>query len=242
MTAEYKVNGDVAVITLKNPPVNGLSYATRLGISQGLDKAIDDPAVKAVVITGEGKAFCGGADITEFGTANAGKQPGLHPVMRAIELFPKPVVAAIHTVVMGGGLELALSCHYRVVAPGTQVALPEVKLGLLPGAGGTQRLPRVLGVETAVNMIVNGSIVPSEMLAKAPGQKLFDKLTASRESLMDEATAFAREAAAKSGPYPMVRDLPAAVGGHDRDVTWGKNMIVFSGKALRINRGMLTNP
>ena len=208
MTAEYKVNGDVAVITLKNPPVNGLSYATRLGISQGLDKAIDDPAVKAVVITGEGKAFCGGADITEFGTANSGKQPGLHPIMRAIELFPKPVVAAIHTVVMGGGLELALSCHYRVVAPGTQVALPEVKLGLLPGAGGTQRLPRVLGIEAAVNMIVNGSIVPSEVLAKAPGQKLFDKLSASAATLMDEASAFAREAAAKPGPYPMVRDLP----------------------------------
>ncbi len=210
MTAEYKVSGDVAVITLKNPPVNGLSHATRLGISQGLDQAVEDPAVKAIVITGAGKAFCGGADITEFGTANSGKAPGLHPVMRAIETCTKPVVAAIHTVVMGGGLELALSCHYRVVAPGTLVALPEVKLGLLPGAGGTQRLPRVLGVEAAVNMIVSGEAVKSEVLFKAPGQKLFDKLTASAESLMDEALAFAREAAAKPGPYPMVRDLKCA--------------------------------
>jgi 3-hydroxyacyl-CoA dehydrogenase len=97
-----------------------------------------------------------------------------------VENSPKPVVAAIHSVCMGGGLELALGCHYRVAAPGTSVALPEVKLGLIPGAGGTQRLPRVLGVETALNMIVSGEPVKSEMLAALPGQKLFDKMAARR--------------------------------------------------------------
>lgn len=207
MTAEYKVNGDVAVITLKNPPVNGLGYATRLGISQGLDKAIDDPQVVAIVIIGEGKAFSGGADITEFGTANVARAPHLRALIEGLEKSPKPVLAAMHQVAMGGGLELALGCHYRVVAPGTQIALPEVKLGLLPGAGGTQRLPRVLGVETALNMIVSGTSVKSEMLAQAPGQKLFDKLAASADSLLDEAIAFAKEVASK-GELPLVRQLP----------------------------------
>src|SRR5438105_10342168 len=167
---------------MNNPPVNGLGHATRVGITQGLDKANADPAVKAIVITGAGKAFSGGADIKEFGTPRAGMEPNLMSVILAIENSPKPVVAAVHSVVMGGGLELALGCHYRVAAPGTQVALPEVKLGLLPGAGGTQRLPRVLGVETAVNMIVSGEAVPSEMLAQLPGQKLFDKMASSAQS------------------------------------------------------------
>src|SRR4051812_40582582 len=161
---------------MNNPPVNGLGLATRIGIASGLERANADPAVKAIVLTGAGKAFSGGADIKEFGSPKAMTEPNLLSVIAAVESSSKPVVAAIHSVCMGGGLELALGCHYRLVSPGTQVALPEVKLGLIPGAGGTQRLPRVLGVETALNMIVSGEPVKSEMLAAAPGQKLFDKL------------------------------------------------------------------
>ena len=211
MTAEYKVHGDIAVITLNNPPVNGLGFATRQGIVQGLEQAGADAQVKAIVITGAGKAFSGGADIKEFGSPKALQEPNLLSVIGAVENSSKPVVAAIHTVCMGGGLELALGAHYRIAAPGTQVALPEVKLGLIPGAGGTQRLPRVLGVETALNMIVSGEPVKSEMLAAVPGQKLFDKLAASAESLADEALALAREVAAKhadGSAFPLVRNLP----------------------------------
>ncbi|MDP3310458.1 MAG: enoyl-CoA hydratase/isomerase family protein, partial [Polaromonas sp.] len=156
MTAKYEVHGSVAVITLDNPPVNGLGHATRLGITDGLQKANADAAVKSIVLAGAGKAFSGGADIKEFGTPKALAEPNLLSVILAVENSSKPVVAAVHTVCMGGGLELALGCHYRIAAPGTNVALPEVKLGLIPGAGGTQRLPRVLGVEPALNMIVSG--------------------------------------------------------------------------------------
>ena len=141
MTAEYKVHGDVAVITLNNPPVNGLGYSTRIGITDALAQANADAAVKAIVLTGAGKAFSGGADIREFGSPKATQEPNLLSVIEALENSGKPVVAAIHTVCMGGGLELALGCHYRIAAPGCNVALPEVKLGLIPGAGGTQRLP-----------------------------------------------------------------------------------------------------
>jgi 3-hydroxyacyl-CoA dehydrogenase len=175
MTAEYKVHGDVAVITMNNPPVNGLGHATRVGLTDGLAKANADASVKAVVITGAGKAYSGGADIKEFGSPKALAEPNLLSVILAIENSSKPVVAAVHSIAMGGGLELALGCHYRIAAPGTNVALPEVKLGLIPGAGGTQRLPRVLGVETALNMILSGEPVKSELLAQLPGQKLFDK-------------------------------------------------------------------
>ncbi|MFM1980397.1 MAG: hypothetical protein RLZ68_1662, partial [Pseudomonadota bacterium] len=178
MTAHYQAHGDIAVITLDNPPVNGLGLATRQGITDGLALANADTAVKAIVITGAGKAFSGGADIKEFGSPKALQEPNLLSVILAIENSAKPVVAALHTVAMGGGLELALGCHYRIAAPGTNIALPEVKLGLIPGAGGTQRLPRALGVEPALNMIVSGEPVKSEMLAMVPGQKLFDKLSA----------------------------------------------------------------
>lgn len=211
MTAEYKVHGSVAVITLDNPPVNGLGYETRKGITDGLERANADAAVTAIVITGAGKAFSGGADIREFGTPKALQEPNLLSVILAVERSDKPVVAAVHSVCMGGGLELALGCHYRIAAPGCNVALPEVKLGLIPGAGGTQRLPRVLGVEPALNMIVSGEPVKSEMLAQLPGQKLFDKLAASPESLAAEALAFATELGARhadGSPLPLVRNLP----------------------------------
>ncbi len=209
MTAHYKVHGDLAVITLDNPPVNGLGYSTRLGITQGLEQAMADSAVVAVVITGAGGAFSGGADIREFGSPKAMQEPNLGSVIRMIENATKPVVAAIHSVAMGGGLELALGCHYRIAAPGASIALPEVKLGLLPGAGGTQRLPRVLGVEPAVNMVVSGEAIKSEMLAMLPGQKLFDKMAKSADTLAQEAMDLAHSVAA-TRPLPLVRNLPCS--------------------------------
>ena len=209
MTAHYKVHGDLAVITLDNPPVNGLGYSTRLGITQGLEQAMADSAVVAVIITGAGGAFSGGADIREFGSPKAMQEPNLGSVIRMIENATKPVVAAIHSVAMGGGLELALGCHYRIAAPGASIALPEVKLGLLPGAGGTQRLPRVLGVEPAVNMVVSGEAIKSEMLAMLPGQKLFDKMAKSADTLAQEAMDLAHAVAA-TRPLPLVRNLPCS--------------------------------
>jgi len=226
MTAEYKVLGEVAVITLANPPVNGLGFATRVGITDGLAKALADDAVTSIVITGAGKAFSGGADIKEFGTPKALQDPNLLSVILALEASTKPIVAAIHSVCMGGGLELALGCHYRVVAPGTSIALPEVKLGLLPGAGGTQRLPRVLGVETALNMIVSGEAVKSEMLAGLPGQKLIDQLAGSAESLFDEAVIYAKSVAGKTGDaLPLVRNLPCKHPQGDAYFQFARNMV-----------------
>ena len=204
MSASYEVRGAIAVITLNNPPVNGLGYETRKAVAEAVEKAEDDAAVKAIVITGAGKAFSGGADIKEFGSPKALAEPNLLSLIARVEGASKPVVAAIHTVCMGGGLELALGCHYRVASPGAQIALPEVKLGILPGAGGTQRLPRAIGVEAALNMIVSGEPVKSELLAQIPGQKLFDRVI--EGDLLDGALAFANEIAA-ARPLTMVRDL-----------------------------------
>lgn len=224
MSAEYKVHGDVAVITLNNPPVNGLGYETRKAVTEALAQANADNKVKAIVITGAGKAFSGGADIKEFGTPKALQEPNLLSVILAVENSAKPVVAAMHSVAMGGGLELPLGCHYRIAAPGCKVALPEVKLGLIPGAGGTQRLPRALGVEPALNMIVSGEPVASEMLFMVPGQKLFDKLAKSNETLLDEAIALAQEKA-DVRPLPLVRNLPAKHPLGDAYFQFARNMV-----------------
>ena len=224
MTTHYEVHGTVALITLSNPPVNGLGHSTRLSITENLQKANADASIKSIVITGAGKAFSGGADIKEFGTAKAMAEPNLHSVILMVENSSKPVVAAIHSVCMGGGLELALGCHYRIAAPGCSVALPEVKLGLLPGAGGTQRLPRVLGVEPALNMIVSGESVKSDLLAKIPGQKLFDKMAESAESLADEALAFA-QFIADTRPIPLVRNLPCKHANGDAYFQFARNMV-----------------
>ncbi len=229
MTAEYKAHGDVAVITLNNPPVNGLGLATRTAFVAALSKAQLDSKIKAIVVTGAGKAFSGGADIKEFGSPKSLQEPNLLSLILACENSPKVIVAAVHTTCMGGGLELSLGCHYRVMAPGCNVALPEVKLGLIPGAGGTQRLPRVLGVEPALNMIVSGEPVKSEMLAMLPGQKLIDKLAKSAESLIDEAVAFACEKAdahAKDkSPLPLVRNLPCRHPLGDAYFQFARNMV-----------------
>ena len=224
MTAKYEVHGSIAVITLENPPVNGLGYATRVSITDGLQKAAADGAVKAIVLTGAGKTFSGGADIKEFGSPKALAEPNLLSIILALEHSTKPVVAAIHSVCMGGGLELALACHYRMAAPGCSVALPEVKLGLIPGAGGTQRLPRALGVEAALNMIVSGEPVKSELLAQIPGQKLFDKMAGSVETLAQEALAFA-QAVSDTRPLPLVRLLPCKHPNGDAYFQFARNMV-----------------
>ena len=224
MTAEYKVHGSVAVITMANPPVNGLGLATRQGIVDGLARANADAAVTSIVITGAGGAFSGGADIKEFGTDKSLQEPNLLSVIAAIENSAKPVVAAMHSVAMGGGLELALGCHYRIAAPGCSIALPEVKLGLIPGAGGTQRLPRVIGVEAALNLIVSGEPVKSEMIGAVPGQKLFDKMAASAESLAAEALAFA-QSVADARPLPLVRNLPCKHPEGDAYFQFARNMV-----------------
>ncbi|GAB2918876.1 3-hydroxyacyl-CoA dehydrogenase NAD-binding domain-containing protein [Paraburkholderia jirisanensis] len=201
MAVDYTTDDGIAVITLNNPPVNGLGLDTRAGIVAGLERAQSDPALRAIVLTGAGTAFCGGADITEFNTPKATQEPTLGTVIKLLEGSAKPVIAAVHSVAMGGGLELALGAHYRIAARGAQIALPEVKLGLLPGAGGTQRLPRAIGLEAALNMIVSGAPVLSDKLA---GTGLFDEVVDG--DLMRAALAFAHRVAAQPGPHPKVRE------------------------------------
>ena len=156
MTTHYERRGDVAVLQIDNPPINGLGHATRKSLIDGLGRALRDDDVRSIVITGTGKVFSGGADIKEFNTPAAVAQPSLLQVIDNVEASVKPVIAAVNGVCMGGGLELALGCHYRIATQDAVLALPEVKIGLLPGAGGTQRLPRAVGVDQALQMIVSG--------------------------------------------------------------------------------------
>ncbi len=155
--------GAVAVISFGEPPVNSLGSATRRGLVEALDAAAADPAVTAIVITGRHGLFSAGADIKEFGTPAMFAAPTLHDLIAAVESSAKPVVAAIEGTCLGGGLELSLGCHYRVAGEGAKLGLPEVKIGLLPGAGGTQRLPRLIGVENALNVILSGEPIPVAM-------------------------------------------------------------------------------
>jgi 3-hydroxyacyl-CoA dehydrogenase len=206
MTDQYKVHGDVAVITLDNPPVNGLSLATRVAIAQSVENANSDDSVKAIVLTGGGLPFSSGADIGEFGSPVVFKEPNLPSLISLIENSTKPVIAAMHSLAMGGGLELALGCHYRLATPDCAIAFPEVKLGLVPGAGGTQRMPRAIGVEPALNLIVTGDSVKAEQLSQIPNQRLFDHIAANAETLLEEAISFAKKLASVK-PYPKLRNL-----------------------------------
>ncbi|CDG83057.1 3-hydroxyacyl-CoA dehydrogenase NAD-binding domain-containing protein [Janthinobacterium agaricidamnosum] len=221
MSAEYQVNGSVAVITLNNPPVNGLGLATRSAAVAGIQQALADTNVTAIVITGAGKAFSGGADIKEFNSPKALAEPTLHTLIHVAESATKPVIAAIHSVCMGGGLELALGCHYRIAAPDAQMALPEVKLGLLPGAGGTQRLPRVLGLEMALNMIVSGNPVVSDKLAQTA---LFDEVIAPGADLLAAAIALAGKVA-DLRPLPKVRDRKVDYPNHEAFLQFSRNTV-----------------
>ena len=211
MSADYVVQGSVAVITLNNPPVNGLGLATRTAAVEALRRAEADESVKAVVITGGGKVFSGGADIREFNSPKALTEPTLHTLIATAENLAKPVVAAIHGVCMGGGLELSLGCHYRVASPGAQIGLPEVKIGLVPGAGGTQRLPRVVGLEQGMNMIVSGNPVLSEKLAAT---RLFDRVFDAGTDLVAASVEFANSVA-DVRPLPKVRELKVEYPDHE---------------------------
>lgn len=198
---DFSVEGDVGVVTLNSPPVNALSAVVREGLKGAFEAAIADPAVKAIVLICEGKTFIAGADITEFGKAMTG--PSLQDVQNVIENAPKPVVAAIHGTALGGGLEVALVAHYRVAVPSAKAGLPEVNIGLLPGAGGTQRLPRIVGVEKALEMVTSGQHVPAKA-AHAMG--LFDELV-EEGNLRAGAIAFARKVVAENRPLNKVREL-----------------------------------
>jgi 3-hydroxyacyl-CoA dehydrogenase len=199
--ADLTLDGDIAVLTLNSPPVNALSAAVRDGIDAGLDLSIGNPSVRAIVLICAGRTFIAGADISEFGKPPRGAS--LHAVLDKIEGSPKPVIAAIHGTALGGGLETALSAHYRVGTTGAKFGLPEVKLGLLPGAGGTQRLPRVVGVEKALEMVTTGAMIGAKD-AQASG--LIDE-TAPEDGLRDAAVAFARKLVAEGRPLKKVRDI-----------------------------------
>src|SRR5580698_9628082 len=217
---KFEVSGAIAVLTLENPPVNSLGHALRSALVEGLDRANNDAAIGAIVLIGSGAGFSGGADIREFGTPKAIAYPNLLNVLREVEGSAKPVIAAIGGVCMGGGLELALACHYRVGVAGAKIALPEVKLGLLPGAGGTQRLPRVLGVETALNLIVSGTTVASEKLRDT---LLFDAF--GDGDLKQKAVSFARRVIADKRGRKRVRDLKVDMPNAEAFLQFARNTI-----------------
>ena len=200
---EYATRDGVGVITLNNPPVNALGTGVRQGVADLVERARADGGVQAIVLTGAGRCFCGGADIREFGQPPI--PPSLPEVIDIIESCPKPVVAALHGVAYGGGFELPLGCHFRIAAPSARVALPEVTLGLIPGAGGTQRLPRLIGVEATVGVILSGKPVAA---TSALSMGIVDEIVDG--DLVDAAIAFALACADKEGPPTRVRDLEVA--------------------------------
>ena len=195
--------GDVLVITSNNPPVNALGAAVRQGLAAGIEEAAKDDAIKAVVIRCEGRTFFAGADITEFGKPM--QEPGLPAVVDLIEASEKPVTAAIHGTALGGGCEVALACHYRIAVPSAKLGLPEVKLGILPGAGGTQRLPRVAGIAMALEMAAKGDPIPAK---KALEAGLLDRL-AGEDTLLADALTLANEVAA-TRPLPRASEKAVA--------------------------------
>jgi 3-hydroxyacyl-CoA dehydrogenase len=200
-SADYTLRGAVAVITLANPPVNALGLGVRQGVTDALERAQSDASVSAVVLTGAGTTFCGGADVSEFGLPAMVAAPHLTDLCDQVEGFPKPVVAALNGLALGGGLELAMCCHHRVALASAQVGLPEVKLGILPGAGGTQRLPRLVGPERALNMIVSGTPVVAGELANTA---LLDEVVQS--DVVAAAVAHALRVVEAKSPLKKARD------------------------------------
>ncbi|MEQ1688953.1 MAG: enoyl-CoA hydratase-related protein, partial [Sphingopyxis sp.] len=178
-------HGNVAVVVVNNPPVNALSWHVRQGLADAFGAAIADERVAAIVLRCDGATFIAGADITEFGKPPKG--PDFNALLNSIEAAPKPVVAAIHGTALGGGLETTLVCHYRVAVPSAKLGVPEVKLGLLPGAGGTQRLPRIVGVAMAAQMTSSGEPLSAKAAFEAG---LVDRM-AGEDSLIADALAFA---------------------------------------------------
>jgi 3-hydroxyacyl-CoA dehydrogenase len=199
---DYRLQGPVAVIQFRNPPVNSVSHGVRRELADAFDRAAADVAVKAVVLTGADGVFSGGADIREFGLPAARAAPNLLQLIAIIDGMRKPVIASIAGTCLGGGLEIALACHFRVASAQAPIGLPESKLGLLPGAGGTQRLPRLVGMETALNMIISGEPVPAKLLAKT---SLLDRVV--EGDPLEAAIDFAASAAGKGETPRRVRDI-----------------------------------
>src|SRR5271154_3006852 len=200
MQGRFEKRGDVGIIWVNNPPVNAISVGVRTAIIDGVTKLAQDAEIKVGVLACEGRTFMAGADITEFGKPPL--SPGLHEALRSLENSAKPIVAAIHGTALGGGLEVALACHYRAAVATAKAGLPEVKLGLLPGAGGTQRLPRLVGVEAALGIIVSGDPVAATVAANSG---VIDKII--EGDLLEGAIAYARDLASHKAPLRKVRDL-----------------------------------
>lgn len=200
MPVHCDTSGEIAVITVENPPVNALAQEVRAGIRAAIEQVEATDSVKGAVMIGAGTVFIAGADIKEFGKPPL--EPGLRDVIAEMEVCSKPLVAAIHGIALGGGLETAFGCHYRVAVPSANVGLPEVKLGILPGAGGTQRMPRVAGLEFAIDAITSGRMIPA---AEALENGIIDAVI--EGDLLEGATAFAAEKIAAGGPHPKIRDI-----------------------------------
>src|SRR5690606_4299552 len=196
----YRREGDIAVITIDNPPVNAMSHAVRAGVAEAIDRFASDTEAKAAVLVCAGRTFVAGADITEFGKPP--KDPWLPEVVHRIEDAPRIVVAAIHGTALGGGLEVAMGCHYRCAVSSARLGLPEVNLGLLPGATGTQRLPRLVGVRKALDMMISGKPIPAPEAHEAG---LVDAIV--EGDLEQAAIAYARRLVAEGAPVRKVREL-----------------------------------
>jgi 3-hydroxyacyl-CoA dehydrogenase len=205
MQGRFEKRGDVGIIWINNPPVNAISVGVRVAIIDGVTKLAQDPEIKAGLLACEGRTFMAGADITEFGKPPL--SPSLHDAIKAVENSAKPIVAAIHGTAFGGGLEVALACHYRVAIASAKVGLPEVKLGILPGAGGTQRLPRLMGVEAALGMIVSGEPISAPQAVKSG---VIDKLI--EGDLLEGAIAYAKGLIAQNAPLRKIRDIQIDAG------------------------------
>jgi 3-hydroxyacyl-CoA dehydrogenase len=210
----------VAVIELDNPPVNALSHAARQRLVDKLTQAEADPAVTAVVLIGNDKFFSGGADVKEFNTPQASAEPSLDTLIRHFERSSKATIAAISGTCLGGGFELALGCQFRIASESARVGLPEVKIGLVPGAGGTQRLPRIVGLEIAVNMIVSGEPVRAADLAQTP---LFDRVVP--DNLLQAAQDLARQVVEQQLPIRRIRDMRVKYPNHEAFLGFARNMV-----------------
>ncbi len=217
---QFDIKDSIAVITLNSPPVNGLGHALRTAIVEGIQNAQSNDAIHAIVITGTEKAFSGGADIKEFGTSMAIAEPHLHTLIHLLETCTKPVVAAIRGVCMGGGMELALGCHYRVAHPKASLALPEIKLGLIPGAGGTQRMARVIGVEKALNFILSGDPVPA---IGFKGSALIDAYF--EHDFIEQAIAFAKQLVVDKKPNKKIRDIKIEYPNYESFLQFSRNTV-----------------
>ena len=213
-------DSDVAVIQLDNPPVNALSHPQRQRLATELARAEADPAVKAVILVGGAEFFSGGADVKEFNTPKMSAEPSLATLIKLFEHSVKPTIAALSGTALGGGFELALGCHYRVATAEARVGLPEVKIGLIPGAGGTQRLPRAVGLEAAINMIVSGEPVRAADLGRTA---LFDRIIDG--DLLSGAKEFARGIAAEGKPAKLLRDRPVEYPNHEALLGFARTMV-----------------